>query len=73
MKYNPQDIDPYCYPNTNVLINLLNIKDFSKLETEEAQVGILKTYLLEKTPLKGDYDLTHLQEIHKYLFEDIYS
>jgi cell filamentation protein len=32
-----------------------------------------RSYELSQTPLKGRFDLAHLQAIHKYLFSDLYE
>lgn len=34
---------------------------------------MLKTYKLFCNPIKGDFDLKHLQAIHKFIFSDIYD
>ena len=33
----------------------------------------LRVYELNEKPLKGNFDFKHLKDIHKYLFQDIYS
>ena len=65
--------DPYLYEGTDVLKNLLNIKDKKLLE--EAEAGYV-TYRLKEiaiNPLPGDYDYTHLLQMHKYIFQDMYG
>lgn len=65
--------DPYCYPNSRVLKNKLNIKDLDKLHTAERRLAKYRAIELFNTPIKGHFDLTHLQKIHAYLFQDIYD
>lgn len=62
----------YCYPNSNVLINKLNITNSKDLSVAEREITSVKLAYAKQNPIKGDFDLKHLQEIHKFLFEDIY-
>ena len=62
----------YCYPESRVLINKLNIKSAEKLSIAEKEITSLKLAYIKKNPIKGNFDLEHLQSIHKFLFEDIY-
>ncbi|HHW94746.1 MAG TPA: cell filamentation protein Fic [Mogibacterium sp.] len=63
----------YCYPGTNVLINKLNIKDSSVLSEVEGKLSSLRIHQMEKTPITGNFDLLHLQAIHRFIFQDIYE
>ncbi len=61
----------YCYPpDYKVLKNKLNIQDSAKLEKMEKR--LVSDRIVEGVP-KGDFDLSHLQAIHKHLFQDIYE
>lgn len=62
----------YCYNNSNVLINKLNIKDFKKLQIYEAKITAAKLLSLRQKGIIGNFDVQHLNAIHTYLFEDIY-
>ncbi|MFE8703889.1 Fic/DOC family protein [Cytobacillus sp. FJAT-54145] len=62
----------YCYPGTEVLINKLNIQDLSKLEKAERIFTLKRLAELHHKPIPGDFNLKHLKEIHKHLFQDIY-
>jgi len=65
--------DPYLYEGTDVLKNLLNIKDKKLLD--EAEAGYV-TYRLKEialNPLPGNYDYYHLLDMHKYIFQDMYE
>ena len=64
--------DPYVYPGTGVLKNKLGIKDAEKLEIAERDITALRHKDLDKKPVRGQFDLAHLQAIHKKLFSDIY-
>lgn len=65
--------DPYVYPNTDVLINKLGIKTREELNVAEADYTAVRIYQLKQEPIKGKFDLKHLQRIHKHIFQDIYS
>lgn len=63
----------YCYPNSNVLINKLNIKDSDSLSAAEREITAVKLAYAKQNQINGNFDLKHLQRIHKFIFEDIYS
>ena len=63
----------YCYPDTNVLRNRLNIKDAAALKEAEEEITALKQYALLQQPISGRFTKTHLCRIHRFLFEDIYA
>ena len=63
----------YCYPDSNVLKNKLNIKDNKLLKTAEEEITLIKQMELLKNPIKGNFSKAHLMNIHKFIFEDIYS
>ncbi len=62
----------YCYPDTNVLKNKLNIRDNRILKTAEEEITLIKQMELLKNPIRGNFTKTHLMNIHKFIFEDIY-
>ena len=63
----------YCYPDSNVLKNKLNIRDNKLLKTAEEEITLIKQMELLKKPIKGNFTKAHLMNIHKFIFEDIYS
>ncbi len=64
------DEDPYVYPGTTTLKNLFDIRDPAELDrTERRLVGDRQ----EEGCPSGNFDLKHLQAIHKHLFQDIYA
>ncbi|MGN9163780.1 Fic/DOC family protein [Tissierellaceae bacterium HCP3S3_D8] len=63
----------YCYPNSDVLKNKFNIRDSKKLELAEREYTSLTIAEIKVNPIKGNFDLKHLQDIHKHLFRDIYD
>jgi cell filamentation protein len=62
--------DPYCYPGTNILRNLLGFRSQSELDRAERLLVQLR--IQQGTP-SGNFDLDHLRAIHKHLFQDLYD
>lgn len=62
----------YCYPETNILKNKLNIRDYDTLKKAEEEITAVKQFVLLQEPIKGNFTKTHLFNIHKFIFEDIY-
>jgi cell filamentation protein len=71
--YSYHGLGNYCYPGTDVLINKLNIKDEDQLSKAERDITRLKLLKLFKSSLPAQYDFVLLCDIHKNIFEDIYS
>jgi len=63
----------YCYTNTNILINNLNIKDDNILNFAERELVALRMCELDIIPINGAFNFDHLKCIHKFLFQDIYK
>ncbi len=63
----------YCYPGTEVLKNKLDIRNQDKLADIERQLTMLRLEELIIHPVSGNFDLMHMQRIHKYIFQDIYD
>lgn len=65
----------YCYDESTVLKNRLNIRDKKTLESTERLISIYKLGRLElhQTPFPLTWDASHYLALHKYIFEDIYS
>lgn len=57
----------------NCLRNKLNITDPEKLSVAESKISFLRLSELEQKPIPKNLDLTHLQAIHKHLFQDVYA
>ncbi len=62
----------YCYPDSDVLKNKLNIRDKTELKQAEEEFVAVKQLVLLQTPIKGHFTMTHLLRIHRFLFEDVY-
>ena len=63
----------YCYPELDVLKNKLHIRDIENLRKAERILVSLRLNDLFEEPILGQFDLIHLQQIHYYLFQDIYA
>ena len=58
----------YCYPDTDVLINKLDIRDKAELKQAEEEFTAVKQMALLQEPIKGRFTKTHLFRIHRFLF-----
>lgn len=63
----------YCYPDSDVLINKLDIRDMDKLQNFERRLTMLRLSELLDRPVIGKFDFEHLQQIHRYIFQDVYE
>lgn len=64
--------DPYVYSN-GVLKNKLGIKNQDKLAKQEHLLVGQRMNELKEKPVRGDFTIKHLQQIHKHLFQDLYE
>lgn len=74
-KYNRRDYvrSKYIYEDVDVLVNFLGIKDQKILERFEADVTYQRQLMLEKEDyVKGRFSKTHLKNIHRFIFQDVY-
>lgn len=65
--------DPYVYAGTKVLRNKLGLRDFDELWDAERAITGVTAAELEANPIDGEFDLAHLQAIHRALFSDVYD
>lgn len=65
--------DPYIDPASGVLKNCLGIIDQATLDQVEAAFVATRSFELTQKPLKGKFDIVHLQAIHHHLFRDVYE
>jgi cell filamentation protein len=63
----------YCYPNSFVLKNKLNIRDMEVLKSAEREITSLRTTQAMLNRIDGNFDFEHLKKIHYFLFGDIYE
>lgn len=69
--YEPKN-SKYCYKDSEILINKLNIQNTKHLQYYEARITAAKSLDLRQKGITGIFDKKHYLSIHKYLFEDIY-
>jgi cell filamentation protein len=62
--------DIYCYPDSDVLINLLDLRDELDLFDAERDLSLLAAEQIDFAA--PPYNLAYLQAIHRQLFQDIY-
>lgn len=66
-------VDPYLIPGSRVLRNLLDITNAGTLARAEYRFTLGRRQQLHTSPPVGDFDLLHLQRIHRHLFQDIFD
>jgi cell filamentation protein len=62
--------DRYCYPDTTVLINRLDLREQAALDAFEAEIS--RERAAEPLP-EGQLDVVHYKAIHHHLFQDVYD
>jgi cell filamentation protein len=65
--------DPYCWPGTTCLRNLLGIRDADELGAAEHEIVALRRAGLTVRSLPGAFDTRHLLSFHRALFGEIYD
>ena len=63
----------YCYPNSFVLKNKLELHDANALAEAERRITSLNILEIKDNPVPGKFDLKHLREIHKAIFHEIFT
>lgn len=68
-------IDPYVYPNTEILKNKFGIRDSERLLEIEKTItlGAWQDIREGKIKIKKTFDYKHLKSLHKELFKDLYD
>lgn len=62
--------DPACYPGTEVLRNLPDLRTAAELEAFELEAAGARS--MEAPPI-GDFDPAHYRVLHHHLFQDVYE
>ena len=71
--YEFERVNAYCYPDSYVLRNKLNIQDGAVLNALEREITSTRIQQLLEFPIKGKLDMKHLCSIHQFIFSDIYD
>ena len=72
-EYEFERANAYCYPNSSVLRNKLDIQDGDVLNAFEREITSTRIQQALDYPIKGNYDLKHLRDIHRFIFSDVYE
>ena len=70
---NYENYKDYFYENTEVLRNILDIRDQQLLNNTERKLVSLRISELGQNPIPGSFDFNHLKAINRYLFQDLYE
>lgn len=62
--------DPYCYPDSDVLINLPGLRSAAQLEAFEL---IATTQRADEAFPAGRFGVSHYRRFHRHLFQDVYA
>ncbi len=65
--------ETYLYPNTGVLVNKAGLQTQTQLDSFEREVTALRLAELRLDPVAPTFDLAHMQEIHRRVFQDVYQ
>jgi cell filamentation protein len=65
--------DKSYYSGSDVLINKFDIRDGEKLRKTEYRFVAIRETQARLQQVAGNFDLAHLQSIHKQLFQDVYD
>lgn len=71
-EFNIED-DPYVYPGTSILRNLAELRDAERLDRFESDHCFARLLELHENPVPLRFDLDHLRQIHRHLFQDVYA
>ena len=63
----------YTYPGSAVLRNRFGITDPRRAHQAETEAAHLRAKQLVVRPIEGDFDLAHLQAIHRFTLQDVYE
>ncbi|UJF26518.1 Fic family protein [Planococcus sp. 107-1] len=67
-----QHTSMYCYPDSDVLINLFDITDEEKLKELEKVYTLFRLSELKINPPKNPANMDAFLEIHRYILQDVY-
>jgi cell filamentation protein len=72
MRGRPSNADPQFDAANGILRNHRNFIDHAQLDRFERRHALRALIELEINPVRGLFDLAHLQTIHKRIFENVY-
>jgi cell filamentation protein len=59
--------------DNDVPSNKFNLTSYADLQRRETPLVLRRLVELQHKPIPGNFDVTHLQAIHRYLFQDVYD
>lgn len=65
--------DKSVYPGTDVLVNKFGVRDSEIAKAIEYKFASVRELELSESPIRGKFDVRHLQKIHKHIFQDVYE
>ncbi|MDR0883938.1 MAG: Fic family protein [Oscillospiraceae bacterium] len=71
--YEYERVSAYCYPDSWVLRNRLNIQEADALNFAEREITSARMQEALEFPLRGRFDLKHLQKLHEFIFREVYA
>lgn len=73
LAYEYERDDFYCYPDSKVLKNKLNIQDEETLAEVERKITGLKAVEFMSEPFPEPLNFKYIKRLHKFLFDEIYD
>ena len=67
------DAEDFQLPGTATLKNKLGLTESDALSAAVAQFTARRLAELQASPIRGGFDSSHLQEIHRYLYQDVFD
>ena len=67
------DAEDFQIPGASTLSNKLGITNSDALTVAVADCTARRLAELQASPIRGGFDSSHLQEIHRYLFQDVFD
>src|SRR5271168_725090 len=65
--------DPYCYPGTDILRNVAEIRDPEELRMFEADAVAANIIQLRRNRITGPFDIARLRETHRRIFGNVFT
>ncbi len=65
--------DSYFYQGTSVLKNIPGLRDEQAVRAFDYEQSAARIAELREKPSSGKFDLQQLQEVHRYIFQDVYE
>jgi cell filamentation protein len=59
--------------DNDVPSNKFHLTSYAELQRRETPLVLRRLVELQHKPIPGNFDVTHLQAIHRYLFQDVYD